>query len=63
MTDDQITLEYIGPPNQECFDEAGNKLSLVPGRRYQVNAVLAAYRVEHDANHWKRPDHTTAAKE
>jgi hypothetical protein len=60
------TLEYIGPSRQEWFD--GEKMTeLVAGRRYQVDATLAAYMVEHDTRHWKRPDppqrETAAVKE
>ncbi len=52
---EKVLLEYIGPANQEWFDGV-KQLTLVPGRRYQVNAGLAQYMVEHDTGHWKRPD-------
>jgi hypothetical protein len=57
MSDTQktVTLEYIGPARQEWHD--GDKsVQLVAGRRYPVEATLAAYMVEHDTGHWKRPD-------
>ena len=62
----KVTLEYIGPPKQEWFD--GEQMrELVAGRRYQVDATLAQYMVEHDTRHWKRPDppkrETAAVKE
>jgi hypothetical protein len=60
-----ITLEYIGPPGQVMFDADGKQVSLVAGRRYPVEASLAAYRLERDHNYWKRPDppQPAAAKE
>jgi hypothetical protein len=54
MDTKNVTLEYIGPANQEWYD--GDKtVSLVPGRRYQIPEALATYMVEHDTGHWKRP--------
>jgi hypothetical protein len=52
---EKVTLEYIGPPNQEWYDE-GKQVKLVAGRRYQVEATLAEYMAEHNPRHWKRPD-------
>jgi hypothetical protein len=57
MSEQKVSLEYIGPPGEVCFDEAdGTQVSLVAGRRYQMSEALASYRVEHDTRHWKRPD-------
>jgi hypothetical protein len=54
MSAQKVTLEYIGPPNQEWFD--GDKtVQLVAGRRYQVEEQLASYLVERNTRHWKRP--------
>ena len=55
MSDLKVTLEYIGPANQEWFD-GDKQVSLVPGRRYQIPEALATYMVEHDTGHWKRPE-------
>ncbi len=56
----ESTLEWIGPPNQEWHD--GEKdLTLVAGRRYQVEEGLARYLVESCTTHWKRPDVPKAA--
>ncbi len=65
MSTDKVLVEYIGPANQEWFDEEGAKHSLVAGRRYPVSATLGTYMVEHDVNHWKRPEtpKAPAAKE
>jgi hypothetical protein len=54
----KVTLEYIGPAGSQMFDEEDrNKaIELVAGRRYQMSEALAAYRLEHDSGHWKRPD-------
>lgn len=54
MSNDKVTLEYIGPSKQEWFD-GERQVELVAGRRYQVAATLADYMVEHDTGHWKRP--------
>jgi hypothetical protein len=51
-----VLVEYIGPSGQVMFDAHNAQISLVAGRRYPMDAALAAYRVEHDVNHWKRPD-------
>lgn len=53
------TLEYIGPPGVAFDDET--EIKLIAGRRYQMSAALAAYRLEHDTGHWKRPDSPKAA--
>jgi hypothetical protein len=56
MSDLKVSLEYIGPPGEVCFDEVdGSQVSLVAGRRYQMSEALASYRVEHDTRHWQRP--------
>lgn len=52
---EKVTIEYIGPPNQEWFDGERN-VALIAGRRYSVESSLAQYMVEHDTGHWKRPD-------
>jgi hypothetical protein len=53
---EKVTLEYIGPPGQAVIDEDGRHVELVVGRRYQMSPALAAFRVEHDTGHWKRPE-------
>lgn len=59
-TEALVTLVWIGPSgNQEWTDHDGTKHLLVAGRRYQVEATLAAYMVEHDSSYWKRPDPPT----
>ncbi len=68
MTTPHDLLEYIGPPGQVMFEEETNeRIELVAGRRYPMSAELAAYRVSHDVNHWKRPappkGETAATKE
>lgn len=67
MSTETTFLEYIGPPGQVMVDEDGKTIELVAGRRYQMTDPLAAYRLEHDVHHWKRPDppkrETAAAKE
>ena len=57
---ERVTLEYIGAPGL-AFDENDTKIELIAGRRYQMSAALAAYRLEHDTGHWKRPDPPKAA--
>jgi hypothetical protein len=66
MSEKKVTLEYIGPPHQDWYD--GERIiTLVAGRRYQVDATLAEYMVERNPRHWKRPEpptrETAAAKE
>jgi hypothetical protein len=61
MTDDTQTLEYIGPPGLAHDEETDARIELVAGRRYRMSAALAAYRLEHDTGHWKRPDPPKAA--
>jgi hypothetical protein len=57
----KVTLEYTGPPNQEWFDrDADKQVSLVPGRRYQIPEPLAAFWLEQNTGHWKRPEATKA---
>ncbi len=59
-------VEYIGASGHQWFDEEGTKHVLVAGRRYPASEALATYMVEHDSNHWKRPEPATkpiAAKE
>lgn len=58
MSTEKITLEYIGPPGQVMFDEddRGKQITLIAGRRYQMSAALAAYRLERNTEHWQRPD-------
>jgi hypothetical protein len=53
-TEQKVTLEYIGPVDQEWFDGTA-MMKLIAGRRYQVAEPLATYMVEHDTRHWKRP--------
>jgi hypothetical protein len=64
---DKVTLEYIGPSGEVAFeeDDRSKSISLVAGRRYQMSAALAAYRLEHDTTHWTRPvsAKTAAVKE
>lgn len=64
MAKDKVTLVYIGPADQDWFNE-GRQITLVAGRRYQVESALADYMVEHDTRHWKRPAsrETAAVKE
>jgi len=50
-----VSLEYIGPANQDWFDEEGQRHTLTAGRRYTVSASLGAYMAEHDPQHWSRP--------
>jgi len=59
MTETPITLLYIGPSGQVEIDADGKTRELVAGRRYQMDAALAAYRAEHDVNHWQRLDSVT----
>jgi len=54
MDEKKLTLEYIGPANQEWYDGDTTR-QLVPGRRYQIPEALGLYMVEHDTGHWKRP--------
>lgn len=58
-----IWLEYIGPDGAEWYQDEDTKIKLDAGRRYQVKEgfgvsaeARAAYMVEHDTGHWKRPD-------
>lgn len=63
----RITLEYIGPANQDWFDrEEQHMVPLVAGQRYQIPESLAAFWLEQSPGHWKRPDakkSSAAAKE
>jgi hypothetical protein len=59
-------LEYCGPAMQEWIDPEGNRITLVAGRRYQIPEAIAAYWLDQQTGHWKRPDSpkgTAAAKE
>lgn len=47
-----LELEYIGPAGQESPVFG----LLVVGQRYQADAVLGAYLLEHHTDYWKRPD-------
>ena len=59
--DERITLEYIGPPNQEWFDPAAQKqVTLVAGRRYPIPADIAEEWLKADT-HWKRPEPARAS--
>ena len=49
-----IPLEYVGPPNQEWFDGT-QYVTLVAGRRYQVDSKLADYLCASAPTHWTRP--------
>jgi hypothetical protein len=62
---DNVTLEYIGPSGAVMFDETDRTrpIELVAGRRYQMSATLAAYRLERDTRHWKRPASAETAAE
>lgn len=55
MDTPKVTLIYIGHSGASWFD-GDRQVELTAGRRYQVEATLAAYMVEHDTEHWKRPD-------
>ncbi len=56
MNEPLVTLEYIGPSGVIAFDATGSQITLIAGRRYQMDAELAAYRLQRDIHHWKRPE-------